>query len=224
MWVAKVRLVHKDCITSQLTKKYGLTNLVYGLGYYEDKNFLYFNIMHIPRGEEKQKKAFMAEVRKDQRIIKFEQAGGMFFTLVREPKKNRYLIHFYNPKIFFLKPDVNTPDGHEIYEIGSWDKKGLQKFIHMTKEQMQGELLKLKQEKIADIFYPHITTRLTEKQMRAISLAESNGFYDYPRRANLDLLSRMMKVSKSTYQNHLRTAEKKLMPFLVGNARLINGY
>ena len=198
MWVAKVRLVHKDCITSQLTRKYNITNLVYGLGYYEEKGFLYFNIMHIPRGEEKQKKLFIQEVKKDKRIIKFEQAGGMFFTLVKEPIKNRHLIHFYNPKIFFLKPDINTADGHEIYEIGSWDKKELQKFITMAKEHMQGELLKLKQEKVADIFFPHITTGLTEKQMRAISLAESNGYYDYPRRIDLDLLSRMMKIYKST--------------------------
>jgi predicted DNA binding protein len=94
----------------------------------------------------------------------------------------------------------------------------------MAKDHMQGELLKLKQEKVADIFFPHITTGLTEKQMRAISLAESNGYYDYPRRIDLDLLSRMMKISKSTYQNHLHMAEKKIMPFLIGNARLINGY
>ncbi|MFA6462325.1 MAG: helix-turn-helix domain-containing protein [Candidatus Woesearchaeota archaeon] len=223
MWVAKIRLVHKDCITSQLTKKYGITNLVYGLGYYSDKNFLYFNIMHIPRGEEDKKKAFINEVKKDKRIIKFEQAGGMFFTLVKEPNKNKHLIQFYNPKIFFLKPDINTSDGHEVYEIGSWDRKEIQKFIDMAKKHMEGELLKLKREKVADIYLPHIATQLTDKQLQAISLAESNGYYDYPRHIEQEMLARIMKVSKSTYQNHLRIAEKKLMPFLVGNARMING-
>ena len=222
VWVAKVKLVHQDCITSQLTRKYNITNLVYGLGCYQEKDFLYFNILHVPRGDEKDIKSFIKDVKKDSRIVKFEQSSGMFFTLVKEPKKNKHLVHFYNPKIFYLKPDLNTPTGHEIYEIASWDKKPLMEFINMTKKHMQGELLKLKDEKVTDLFFPHITTKLTEKQLQAISLANSYGYYNYPRRINQEQLAKIMKLSKSTFQSHLRTAEKKIMPFLIGQAQLLN--
>jgi predicted DNA binding protein len=222
MWVAKVKLVHKACITSQLTRKHEVTNLVYGLGCYEEKGFLYFNILHIPRGTEKNKQSFIKDVKKDKRILKFEQSGGMFFTLIREPVKNKHLVHFYNPKIFYLKPDINTPTGHEIYEIASWDKKPLMGFVKMAKKHMQGELLKLKKEKVADLFIPHITTKLTEKQLQAISLANSYGYYNYPRRINQEQLAKIMKLSKSTFQSHLRAAEKKIMPFLIGQAQLLH--
>jgi predicted DNA binding protein len=222
VWVAKVKLVHQNCITSQLTKKHNVTNLVYGLGCYQEKGNLFFNILHVPRGTEANVKAFIKEVKKDPRIIKFEQSGGMFFTLVKEPEINKHLVHFYNPKIFYLKPDLNTPTGHEVYEVASWDKKPLMDFVNMTKKHMRGELLKFKDEKVTDLFFPHVTTKLTEKQLQAISLANSYGYYNYPRRINQEDLARIMRVSKSTFQSHLRTAEKKIMPFLIGQAQILN--
>ncbi len=220
VWVAKVKLVHKDCISSQLTKKHNITNLVYGLGYYSEGDYLYFNILHIPSGEETNVKKFIRELRKDKRIVKIEQNRRMILTLVKEPKKNKHLIHFYNPKIIYLKPDINTNTGHEIYEIACWEKKELTSFINMTKKYMQGTLLKMKKEKVSDLFIPHINTKLTDKQLRAISLANSYGYYNYPRRIKQEELAKMMQISKSTFQNHLRTAEKKIMPFLIGQAQL----
>jgi len=88
---------------------------------------------------------------------------------------------------------------------------------------MQGQVLKLKEEKIASVFIPHISTQLTTKQLDAISLANNHGYYNYPRRINQEQLAQIMKLSKSTYQNHLRTAEKKLMPFLIGHAQMFQG-
>ncbi|MBT7902391.1 hypothetical protein HN587_00910 [Candidatus Woesearchaeota archaeon] len=222
MWVAKVKIVHKECITSQLTKKHNVTNLVYGLRTYEDKTHIYFNVIHFPRGEDKNVKAFIKEVKKDKRMVKFEESEGMFFTLFKEPKKNKHLSDFFNPKIFYLKPDINTPTGHEIFEVASWDRKELQKFVDMTKKHMQGEILKLKEEKIVDFFFPHLTAKLTNKQRTAISLANQYGYYDYPRKIDQDQLAKLMKTSKSTFQYHLRIAEKKIMPFLLGNYQMLN--
>lgn len=222
MWVAKVRLVHKDCITSQLTKKHNITNLVYGLSSYQDNKYIYFNVIHFPKGDKKNVANFIKDVKKDKRIIRFEQSGTMFFTIYREPKKNSYLLEFYNPKIFYLKPDINTSTGYEVYEIGSWEKKELKKFIDMTKKHMQGELLKMKEEKVVDFFFPHITAKLTNKQIMAFSLANELDYYDYPRKINQDGLAKIMKTTKSTLQYHLRIAEKKMMPLLIGNYQMLN--
>jgi predicted DNA binding protein len=222
MWVAKVKLVHKECITSQRTKKFNVTNLVYGLGTYEDKNYIYFNIIHFPRGTETNVRKFIDDVKKDKRMVKFEESEGMFFTLIREPKKNQHLSDFFNPKIFYLKPDINTPTGHEIFEVASWDRKELEKFIDMTKKKMKGELLKLKEERVVDLFFPHVSAKLTNKQRMALSLANKLGYYDYPRKIDQIQLAKIMKTSKSTFQYHLRMAEKKIMPFLMGNYQTFN--
>jgi predicted DNA binding protein len=54
---------------------------------------------------------------------------------------------------------------------------------------------------------------LTDKQKTAIELAIKNGYYEYPRKIELKKLAKIMKVSYSTYQAHLRKAEKSLIPF-----------
>ena len=55
---------------------------------------------------------------------------------------------------------------------------------------------------------------LTDKQKNALSLAIEGGYYGYPRRITLEKLGKIQGMSYSTYQFHLRTAEKKIMPFL----------
>ena len=57
---------------------------------------------------------------------------------------------------------------------------------------------------------------LTEKQKQAIHEAIINGYYNYPRKIDLEKLSKIMKVSRVTFQEHLRKAESKLIPQIFG--------
>lgn len=215
MWVARIKLLHKDCISSQLTKKHGITNFVYCLNYYTEDGFNYFSIVHIPTGEPERVQAFIEDLKKDKRIFKLEQSENIIFTLVKEPAVRTHLTEFYNPKLFYVKPDVNSPDGYEYFEVGSWKKEYLQGLINMAKEKMNGELLSIEQKKLTDIYIPHIMPSLSDKQKHAVEIAYQHGYYDFPRRIELDKLAEIMGVSKSTYQEHLRLAEKKLMPLLI---------
>jgi len=55
---------------------------------------------------------------------------------------------------------------------------------------------------------------LTEKQKRAFELAIEQGYYDIPKRTDLKKLSKLMKVSLATFQEHLKRAEAKIIPKL----------
>ncbi|MFC1774989.1 helix-turn-helix domain-containing protein [Nanoarchaeota archaeon] len=55
---------------------------------------------------------------------------------------------------------------------------------------------------------------MTTKQKRAFELAISNGYYDFPKRIDINKLAKMMGVSFSTYRAHLKKAESKLMRFV----------
>ena len=55
---------------------------------------------------------------------------------------------------------------------------------------------------------------LTDKQKHAFDLAVEHGYYGIPKRTDLAKLSRMMKISLATYQEHLRRAESKIIPSL----------
>ena len=61
---------------------------------------------------------------------------------------------------------------------------------------------------------------LTEKQMDALLTAYSNGYYNLPRKANVQDIAHKKKVSRTTYQEHLKKAENKLVASLVPYAQL----
>ncbi|MDR3075580.1 MAG: helix-turn-helix domain-containing protein [Candidatus Methanoplasma sp.] len=57
----------------------------------------------------------------------------------------------------------------------------------------------------------NLTTLLSDKQEEAVRVAIENGYYDVPRRINLEGLCRIMGCSKSTLDVTLRNAERKIM-------------
>ena len=61
---------------------------------------------------------------------------------------------------------------------------------------------------------------LTEKQMDALLTAYSNGYYNLPRKANVQDIANKKRVSRTTYQEHLKKAENKLVASLVPYVQL----
>ena len=52
---------------------------------------------------------------------------------------------------------------------------------------------------------------LTERQLAALRLALESGYYDQPRQTSLRELAERTAVARSTYEEHLRKAENKLL-------------
>ncbi|MFX1560590.1 MAG: helix-turn-helix domain-containing protein [Promethearchaeota archaeon] len=52
---------------------------------------------------------------------------------------------------------------------------------------------------------------LTNKQMDAIKLAISNGYYDMPRRSEIEKLAKKLKIKRVAMQERLRRAERTIM-------------
>jgi len=68
-----------------------------------------------------------------------------------------------------------------------------------------------KQELVADI-----EQRLTSRQQLALQKAYLGGFFDWPRSISGEDLAESMDISPSTYHQHLRAAEKKVLATLFG--------
>lgn len=68
----------------------------------------------------------------------------------------------------------------------------------------------------ADVLF----SELTEKQMDALLTAYSNGYYSLPRKANVKDIASRKRVSRTTYQEHLKKAENKLVASLVPYVQL----
>jgi len=56
---------------------------------------------------------------------------------------------------------------------------------------------------------------LTEKQMDALMSAHSNGYYRLPRKLPLTMIAKRKRVARTTFEEHLRKAENKIVNGLV---------
>jgi predicted DNA binding protein len=60
-------------------------------------------------------------------------------------------------------------------------------------------------------FRANLTERLTDRQLTALRTAYHSGFFDWPRAVDGDELAAMMDISRSTFHQHLRVAERKVL-------------
>ena len=209
MWVAKLQIYHDDWIIDK-TVKYNLTASGIPLNSYKKNGKTYHNGMVFLNGLEDNKKKFIESLKDDKRIIKSKASGSQVFVLI---EGDDHIAPLMSKEIFFLKP-VFFKGGYEYWEIGSWEKAPITKFYEECKSVAQIKLLKLQEEDPA-VFIQYAIPKLTQKQSDAIQLALEYGYYSYPREISVEELAKISKTPRSTYQEHLRKAESKMMRLLI---------
>jgi len=212
MWVAKLKIKH-DCTIGNRCEKFGCVAYSLPLGNWHDKRNEYTSERHTLEGEEINIKKFLKDLKGDKRIQDIEIAKNTVFFIGKRRKEKIPSSH-WNPKIFFIKPVFVNNEGYEHWEIASWKREVISKFINNL-EKEKGlilEIQKIQEVRLDDVHFPHIMPHLSQKQKRAYELAVENGYYVFPRKTHLENLAKIMGVSLSTFQEHLRKAEGKLIP------------
>ena len=209
MWLAKFKIKH-DCILGNRCEKFKIILQGSNPSVYKEKGKNISSSMHYMSGNSKNMDAFIKDLSKDEKVIKLERKGYMFFLLEKAEEK---AIQFYTPKIIFTKPVLMDTEGYETWELASWERKELEQFIDKVEKHFENyKLMKFVEIKIDNVFFPRLMPNLTQLQKRAIELAIQNGYYKTPRKIDLRKLAKLMNLSLSTYQQHLRSAEEKLIP------------
>ena len=209
MWVLKLKLKPEGQFLGTMAVKHKVSMTGYPLSYYKDKKWLYLIVAGLMFGEEKNKKAFIRDIKKQSEFVKFEVNEDFLIAIVKQPLAAEPV---YNPKIIRLSPIVVSSKGYHIWDLASFDRKLLEKVIDFVEKHLKGEILKFKQEKIKNISFTKILPELTKKQKQALEIAISNGYYNYPKKINMEKLAKIMRISYSTYQAHLKKAEGKIIP------------
>lgn len=217
MWKAVFEGSHESCIISPLCRKHNITDFVYLINAWEENDAFWYSEAHILQGEEENKKKFIRDLKKDNSITQLEQKGNFIITLNKRPSWMSVYMPLWDKRLIQIKPIVQKTDGTELWEMACWDKEPLMQILERLPKEFRIKLKSIEETKIDDIFLPHIMPKLSEKQKQVIQLAVKRGYFDFPRKANLDKLAKEMKISKQTLQQHLRIAEKKLVPFLTEN-------
>ncbi len=159
----------------------------------------------------KEFKKFLGHLRsykeiKEMKIISQSEDRALLKT-VWISKKSSYDIVLRN-NCLYTSP-VTQRDGYEIYDIITEDPKEVVKLMENLEDIGEVKLFSIGRLKKENPF------KLTEKQARALQLALSHKFYDWPRRVSLDEISAMIGVKRRTFQENLRKAEAKLFPHLI---------
>lgn len=220
MWKAKFKVYDETGIFMSIAMKYKIKIYGYMFNYFFDKNSAYFTLSVFPECDPNVRNKIKKELLNAKKVDKLEDQGNFFICRLKiswKTEKERRPSLFYNPLIIQVKPFIIYQDGWEELEFASFDRKYLEEILEISEEKYKLKLIYLKKEKIDNFGVVHALPSLTEKQKQALDMAISNGYYKYPRRIDIKKLAKINKLSYSTFQEHLRKAENKLVPFSASN-------
>lgn len=208
---------HEGSTIIPYAKKYNFTGLSFPLNRFEKEGLMYLTSAHIILGKKENIAPYLEELKKDKRLQNIEAEGNLVVYTIVAKKGASHLQMYLSPELIFVKPIMVKPDGFEYLEVAALRKSVLTDFLKIAQKWVHIELQKIADEKIRDFYIPHLMPDLTEKQKDAIVLAYKNGYYDFPKKIEIQRLAEIAKASPSTYQEHLRKAEQKLIPFFLEN-------
>ncbi|PCR91922.1 helix-turn-helix domain-containing protein [Natrinema ejinorense] len=115
------------------------------------------------------------------------------------------------------QPPTIHRQGWEHYTIIAFDESDIQALHHDLETDRDIEVLS--KTAITEQQIPHsmlapvdqLFEDVTERQMAALRLALESGYYEQPRKTSLRDLADRTAVARSTYEEHLRKAENKLL-------------
>lgn len=216
MWIVKLQICCEGAFLGGLCKAFNVS--AFGQPVFissTDKiNIVYITLFLV--GESEDKKEFVEALKKSGRLVSLECNDDLIFVKFTEDIVTRPL---YRYDLIHIKPIEFNADGTEIWTLGGWDRENLIGFINQAEKLYPTKILKLHQRGISSISLLTAHPDLTALQGRAMEVAVQNGYYNSPRNVELKTLSKIMGISYSTFQVHLRKAEKKLLPFYFNHGK-----
>jgi len=107
--------------------------------------------------------------------------------------------------------------GWEHYTVVAFDEADIRELLGDLRSDREIELLS--KTSISETQIPHsmlapanqLFENITDRQLAALQLALESGYYEQPRNTSLRDLADQTSVARSTYEEHLRKAENKLL-------------
>lgn len=218
MWYLKFKYKHSDCIVSPKLQELGLSIHFYYLGVYEKGNYNYTTALQHIIGERSKIKKYITYIKNHPQIVSIEVHGDVIITTAKHKKEIELYSKGYDQMFIHPSPAYLSEDGFEIIEIAFWSREPLQDFIktlERNKTTTHFEILRFEEKKMEDVYVSRLMPKLPKKQEQAIKLAFKKGYYNFPRKTDLNELAKSAKVTKSTFRENLRKAEIKLIPKLI---------
>ncbi len=217
MWVSEFKAWHKDSVILELSKGVDAWLAGYYLNAFEENGESYTAraVAFFGREKELLQNAF----EKDPRACILGREGNQLFYSI---KRNDSFHSTVMDKSVFLAKPVIIKDGFEYLTVASWDKERIKSFfkrINALRPNAKADILTMKERRL-DLFLPGALSELTDLQRNALESAVERGYYSFPRKNSLEEISKAVKMPRTTFQNHLRKAEEKIMPAVIDQSKI----
>jgi len=200
----KVRLKHK-CLFGDNCKKSRIVCINVSFNAFKKgKNYFVYHFGTVFGDNFKE---FLNLLKKDRRVDYFEDEGKTFFVVEKRPAKEIPGMYITS-ELIYIKPVYVDKEGYETWELAAIKKEPLMGFV---KHFEQKEILNVGQTKLKDIYFPRLSPDLTQHQRDALELAKEEGYYQFPKKTDLNKLAAIAKLSKSGFREHLKRAEMKIL-------------
>lgn len=139
--------------------------------------------------------------------------GNATTEIFVEYRPENSIDHELTSRGFIREKPIRIVDGIETWSVA----------IHATRHEMQLALDGIRSAMEADIDVTQITTSsdsksgssprslLSDRQREAFQIAQDRGYYEWPREVSAQKLAAELDLSKTTFLEHLRKAEAKLL-------------
>ena len=207
MWVAEFRMWHESLML-EVTRKYDVAFHSYYLNWFVEKGRHWINKAIIVTGKDGE--AALRELSKDPRAKVFFLKGRQMFYAVEELAS--FHASVLHKSVFPLKPQY-VEKGFEYWTLASTHKKALLELMRKINRTPKAGIELLALRKQDPHFFPQgVFGELTELQRDAVLAAFREGYYEYPRKTSVKKLARKRQAPRTTFLEHLRKAESKIMP------------
>jgi predicted DNA binding protein len=214
MWTLKLLVPgDENSLLGDLARKNDVSLFGYPVSAFINELFVDLTISGFMCGMKDNINSFIGDLKKDKRTIMIESNDSHIILRIQQSLVNKDL---FMPGIIHLKPAFVNKDGNYVFEIAAWKREDLVA-IAKSYEPYGGIIEKIKQKKTYNVQLISIGKVLSDQQHNCLQKAISKGYYDYPRNISLNELAKEMNISYSTFQYHLRLAEKKVMPSVLVN-------
>ncbi len=208
MWIGRFKIWHKESLAMEASVGLDAEALTYLLGMFREGGRMYQS--RVAYFEGPQKDLFKRRFLSDPRLRTLRLDGDQLFYAL--PASEVSHVESLGANLFFVKP-VLVKNGMAHWTVASWDKKNLMELVRKLRKlapSVRVELISLSKGSL-NLFLPHALARLTRLQKNALDLAVEEGYYEIPRRIDLASLAKKHGLARTTFQSHLRRAERCLL-------------
>jgi predicted DNA binding protein len=217
MWVARLKILRASGVIARATGSFNAVGASYYMNNFKRGGRGFVTKVMYLGGPEKEK---LYEAMLGHRKIRVLSREGD--QVIYEHKAtDTFHARVLDGSVFIVGPIV-AKEGLEYWTIASWTKKNILLVVRRLSaiKGVKVSLEGLNQEEI-DFFLPATFARLSKKERQALLSAVQEGYYDFPRKKNLERMAQEKGVNESTLREELRKAEGKVLRAAVRQATAI---